>query len=95
MRSLLEGLAVLSRPRLRSDIHHRFTLRLPSVRPGCVWIHASSVGEAQAAIALGEKVRGPVFITCDTPRDATPPKDGLCEHPGATQAFVPSIIHGS
>ena len=67
MRSALEGLAVLLHPRLRKDIAERVGRTRPAVRPGSVWIHAASLGETQAAIALGEALQAPVFITSDTP----------------------------
>ena len=67
MRSLLESLAVVTSPRLRLHALERFGHRHPAVRPGGVWIHAPSVGEANAAIGLGEQLAEPVFITCDTP----------------------------
>ena len=67
MRSAVEALLVMLHPRLRPDLMERMGRTRPAVRPGSVWIHAASVGEAKAAMALGEVVQPPVFITCDTP----------------------------
>ena len=53
-------------PRTRARWAERWAWRLPAVSPGAIWIHASSVGEGQAAAALCEQLRtlpsGPVLL---------------------------------
>jgi tetraacyldisaccharide 4'-kinase len=60
------ALGCLTHPRIRREIRGRFALEVPPVAPGCVWIHASSVGEVSAAEALAAALGGPVLVTADT-----------------------------
>ncbi len=58
--------AALLHPRLRPDWRARTGRVEAGVEPGCLWIHAASVGEMAAAEGLLGAVRGPVLLTADT-----------------------------
>lgn len=53
-------------PRLRADLAERWGLSVPPVLPGAIWVHAASVGEVGAALALAPHLDAPVLITADT-----------------------------
>jgi 3-deoxy-D-manno-octulosonic-acid transferase len=46
------ALATLLHPGLRAQAGGRLTLSLPTVEPGAIWMHAASLGEGRAALAL-------------------------------------------
>ena len=65
---MLSGVLVASllRPRWRKDLRERFGAAVAPVQPGCIWIHAASVGEVGAAFTLVERLPGPLLVTADT-----------------------------
>ncbi len=59
-------------PAYRQRIAERFSLRLPAMRPGGIWVHAVSVGESIAAAPMIRALRErhpdlPITVTCMTP----------------------------
>ncbi len=71
----LEGWKALANPDYRGRLHQRLGFVVPQPRPGCVWVHAVSVGEVQAAAGLIRELRRrvpgvDVLITTVTPTGA-------------------------
>ncbi len=48
----MEGWRALWNPDYRGQLRQRLGLVAPEERPGCIWVHAVSVGEVQAASGL-------------------------------------------
>lgn len=59
-------LALAAHHRTRRDLAERLGLEVAPVQPGALWLHAASVGEGRAALALARAWSGPVVITTDT-----------------------------
>jgi 3-deoxy-D-manno-octulosonic-acid transferase len=71
----IEGWRELSHPAWRGRVRERLGFIRPASRPGCLWVHAVSVGEVQAAAALirdlERRVPGlEIVITTVTPTGA-------------------------
>jgi 3-deoxy-D-manno-octulosonic-acid transferase len=71
----VEGWKALWNPEYRGRLRERLGRVAPQPRPGCLWVHAVSVGEVQAASAiireLRRQVRGlDVLLTTVTPTGA-------------------------
>jgi 3-deoxy-D-manno-octulosonic-acid transferase len=71
----LEAWKALWNPEYRGRLHQRFGFVAPQARPGCLWVHAVSVGEVQAAAALIRELRQripgiEVLVTTVTPTGA-------------------------
>lgn len=71
----LEAWKALWNPEYRGRLHQRFGFVTPQGRPGCLWVHAVSVGEVQAAAALIRELRRripgvEVHVTTVTPTGA-------------------------
>jgi 3-deoxy-D-manno-octulosonic-acid transferase len=72
---LLEGWKSLWNPEYRGRLRQRLGFVPPQPRPGCLWVHAVSVGEVQAAAGLIRELRRraaglEVVITTVTPTGA-------------------------
>lgn len=62
----------LHRPSYRERFTQRFAIGLPVLRPGSIWVHAVSVGEAIASADLIRQLQQryphkPITVTCMTP----------------------------
>ncbi|MFF7706332.1 lipid IV(A) 3-deoxy-D-manno-octulosonic acid transferase [Pseudomonas sp. NPDC007930] len=62
----------LKNPAYRARVGERFALGLPALPPGCLWVHAVSVGESIAAAPLVRRLLAEypgrtVLVTCMTP----------------------------
>jgi len=71
----MEGWKALWNPDYRGRLHQRLGYVEPSPAPGCIWVHAVSVGEVQASAALiralEQRFPGiPVIVTTVTPTGA-------------------------
>jgi 3-deoxy-D-manno-octulosonic-acid transferase len=71
----MEGWKALWNPEYRGRLSHRFGLVEPQTAPGCLWIHAVSVGEVQAAAGLIQALQREfpdvrVVVTTVTPTGA-------------------------
>jgi 3-deoxy-D-manno-octulosonic-acid transferase len=53
----LEGWKALWNPEYRGLLHQRLGFVSPQQKPGCLWVHAVSVGEVQAAAGLVRELR--------------------------------------
>lgn len=60
------ALATALHPRWRVGWRARWGLDVPPVAPGAIWIHAASVGEIGAAMAVVAHLPDPVLVTADT-----------------------------
>ena len=72
---VLEAWKALWNPEYRGRLQHRFGLVAAQARPGCLWVHAVSVGEVQAAAGLIHELRRAipgidVLLTTVTPTGA-------------------------
>jgi 3-deoxy-D-manno-octulosonic-acid transferase len=70
-----EGWQAISQPAYRRRLGQRLGFVQRAARPGCVWVHAVSVGEVQAAAALVEELRRrhpgiPLVVSTVTPTGA-------------------------
>jgi len=71
----MEGWKALWNPEYRGRLSQRLGIVPPQATPGCVWVHAVSVGEVQAAAGLIQSLKGrfpalQVVITTVTPTGA-------------------------
>jgi 3-deoxy-D-manno-octulosonic-acid transferase len=71
----MEAWKALWNPEYRGRLGQRLGLVEPQLAPGCLWIHAVSVGEVQAAVGLLQALRQefpelPVVVTTVTPTGA-------------------------
>jgi len=71
----MEGWKALWNPEYRGRLSQRLGIVSPQAAPGCLWVHAVSVGEVQAAAGLIHALRGrfpdlQVVITTVTPTGA-------------------------
>ena len=103
---VMEGWKALWHPEYRGRLGQRLGLVAPQGEPGCLWVHAVSVGEVQAAAGLVRALRAKfpglhVVITTVTPTGAQRARDLLgtdvrhCylpyDLPGAVRRFLDRI----
>lgn len=73
----LWALTTAAHPRLRGDWRERWGLTVAPARPGVLWIHAASVGEVGAALALIASLETDVLLTTDTETGAALAREQL------------------
>jgi 3-deoxy-D-manno-octulosonic-acid transferase len=65
----VEGWRTLTNPEYRGRLHQRLGFVKPQAAPGCIWVHAVSVGEVQAAAGIIRELRSrlpDVEVVCTT-----------------------------
>jgi 3-deoxy-D-manno-octulosonic-acid transferase len=65
----VEGWRTLTKPEYRGRLHQRLGFVKPQAKPGCIWVHAVSVGEVQAAAGIIRELRKrlpDVEVVCTT-----------------------------
>ncbi len=65
----VEGWRTLTNPEYRGRLHQRLGFVKPQAAPGCIWVHAVSVGEVQAAAGIIRELRRrlpDVEVVCTT-----------------------------
>jgi len=94
----LEGWKSFRVPEYRGRLRQRLGLVEPQAVPGCLWIHAVSVGEVQAAIGLIQSLRRefpevPVVVSTVTPTGAQRVRSFFGESVG--HCYLPYDLPGS
>jgi 3-deoxy-D-manno-octulosonic-acid transferase len=94
----MEGWKALWNPEYRGRLSQRLGVVPPQAEPGCLWVHAVSVGEVQAAAGLISALRGrfpdlQVVITTVTPTGAQRAKGLLGEN--VRHCYLPYDLPGS
>ncbi len=94
----LEGWQAIWNPDYRGRVRQRLGFVEPQERPGCLWVHAVSVGEVQAAAGLVRALRArfpalQIVITTVTPTGAQRARDLLGA--GVRHCYLPYDVPGA
>lgn len=94
----MEGWQELRNPTHRGRLRQRLGFVAPQDSPGCVWVHAVSVGEVQAATAFVRALEArfpgrPIVITTVTPTGAQRARELLGE--SVRHCYLPYDLPGS
>lgn len=87
-------------PAYAKRIGERFSIGLPAMRPGGIWVHAVSVGESIAAAPM---IRGllerypqqPITVTCMTPTGSERIKALFANEPRIQHCYLPYDLPGA
>ena len=95
---VMEAWKALWNPEYRGRLGQRLGFVEPLPRGGCLWVHAVSVGEVQAAAALVQALRGlfpamPVVVTTVTPTGAQRARSLFGD--GVRHCYLPYDLPGS